>query len=105
LSHRYIHLVAHPFGLGHHRIAHITAAGRAAALARRRGYEAARTGHGLAEHVLVASGETTRAGGRQAIDQLLDSGVDEPGQAQPLGVRRTSVSRSAWRSARACSLS
>ncbi len=60
-------------GLGHSRIAHISA-GRAAGAPRRlEGYQRAMTAAGLQDHIRVVPGDFTEAGGAKAMAEILQS--------------------------------
>jgi DNA-binding LacI/PurR family transcriptional regulator len=63
--------VEHLAGLGHRRIAHVTGGNGAGAADRRRGYERAMTRLGLGEHISVAEGDYTEAGGYEGAKELL----------------------------------
>jgi len=64
--------VEHLIELGHERIAHVDGGMGAGAEERRRGYRKTMTDHGLADHIVIASGDFSEAGGYQAAGELLD---------------------------------
>ncbi|MFP5371700.1 MAG: LacI family DNA-binding transcriptional regulator [Actinomycetes bacterium] len=66
--------VGHLAGLGHERIAHVSGDG-AGAGDRRRGYEEAMRGLGLAGLISVSDGSYTDAGGYEATKRLLSGGT------------------------------
>ena len=68
----------HLLGLGHRRIAHISGPGTGTFPIRRRVYEQRMSSHGLAEHIMVESCDTTDDGGFAATDRLLDGTGPRP---------------------------
>ena len=64
--------VDHLVSLGHRRIAHIDGGTGAGSEARRRGYSAAMTDHGLAAEIVIAGGDFSEAGGYHAASELLE---------------------------------
>lgn len=64
--------VDHLVELGHRRIAHIDGGTGAGADARRRGYSAAMTRHGLTDEIMIAGGDYSESGGYHAASELLE---------------------------------
>ena len=76
-------VVEHLVGLGHHRIAHVSAGRTAVGSARGRGYEQAMRAAGLDEWIRCVEGDLTEEGGYRAGLQLL---VDEDRPTAVFGV-------------------
>lgn len=69
-----IAVVDHLVELGHRRIAHLHAGSGGGARARRRGYEAAMSHHGLGDHVRSVRGAFTERGGHDGMQAIIESG-------------------------------